>query len=87
MVDCPYSTEQGFITNGGNMLQNSEAGKKGQKKGYDVQLNVTMTRAMKAEIERMAVREDMPMAQLARKLMLAGLGQMGGSWRVEGGGL
>lgn len=73
------------------MLQNSKAGKKGQKKGYDVQLNVPMTVAMKSEIERMAVREDMPMAQLARKLMLAGLSAMSVKFsdggRVVGGGL
>lgn len=52
---------------------------------FGERVNVTMTQAMRREIERMAAREGAPMTWVIRKLLLAGLGVEGGSWRVEGG--
>lgn len=52
---------------------------------FDQRVNVTMTKAMRDEIARVANREGMPMTMVIRRLLLAGLGQHGGSWRVMGG--
>jgi hypothetical protein len=52
---------------------------------FQERVNVTMTQSMRREIERMAAREGAPMTWVIRRLLLAGMGSMGGSWRLEGG--
>ena len=69
------------------MVDNSEEVAVGQKgELFDERVNVTVTKSMRREIERMAAREGAPMTFVIRRLLLAGLGQHGGGWRLEGGG-
>lgn len=47
---------------------------KGKKRGrYDDSVLVRMEKALKEEIERLSVREDIPVSTMARKLIREGL--------------